>query len=74
MVHPQIDLMVLPVVGCIMSRWYLVAGILPVCTAFPTLICMLLGPSTSVSKEVLLDTFLDFVSSEEKKMTKLALV
>ena len=37
----------------------------PTCLHSITLICMLLGPSTSVSKEVLLDTFLDFVSSEE---------
>ena len=73
MVHPQIDRKIFPVIGRILSHGYLVAGILPVRIALPTLICMLLGPSTEVSKDILLDTFLDFISSEEKKTMKQAL-
>jgi len=61
MVHPQMDLGIFPIIGHILSHGYLTAGILPVRITLPTLICMLLGPTASVSKEVLLDTFLDYV-------------
>ena len=73
MIHPQTDLAVFPIIGRILSHGYLVTGILPVRIALPTLICMLLGPPASISKELLLDTFLDFVSSEERKTMQLAL-
>lgn len=74
MIHPQTDLDVFPIIGRILSHGYLVTGILPVRIALPTLICMLLGPAVSISKELLLDTFLDFVSAEERKTMQQALV
>ena len=73
MIHPQTDLAVFPTIGRILSHGYLVTGILPVRIALPTLISMLLGPAISISKEVLLDTFLDFVSAEERKTMQEAL-
>lgn len=59
------DLAFFPIIGRILSHGYLVTGILPIRIAFPTLTCMLLGPSASITKEVLLDSFLDFISCFE---------
>ena len=73
MVHPQMDLSVFPIIGQILSHGYLTTGILPVHVALPTLVCMLLGPTASVSKELLPETILDFVSAEERKVIKRAL-
>ena len=73
MIHPQTDLAVFPIVGRILSHGYLVTGILPVRIALPTLLCMLLGPASPISKELLFDTFLDFVSTEERKTMQQAL-
>jgi len=74
MIHPQMDLGIFPIIGRILSRGYLTVGILPVRITLPTLICMLLGPTASVSKEVLLDTFLDYISAEERKTIQQALL
>ena len=73
MVHPQMDLSIFPIIGCILSHGYLTTGILPVRVALPTLICMLLGPAASVSKKLLLETLVDFISAEERKVIKQAL-
>lgn len=73
MIHPQMDMSVLPVFGRILSHAYLVSGVLPIRIALPSLTCMLLGPTCSISKNVLLDTFLDFVSASERTTFKNAL-
>ena len=38
---------------------------LPIRIALPTLTCMLLGPTAVIARDVLLDTFLDYISSTE---------
>jgi len=73
MIHPQMDMSVFTIIGCILSHGYLVSGVLPVCIALPTLICMLLGPGTSVSDKILLNTFLDFISTCERSTLNSAL-
>ena len=73
MVHPQTDLTVLPIIGRILSHGYLVIGMLPTRIALPTLIHMLLGPSASVSRDILLNCFLDYISCSERSTMKLAL-
>ena len=45
-IHPQVDMALSPVMGQIISHGYLACSFLPVCVAFPTLACMLLGPTT----------------------------
>ena len=71
--HPKMDLTLFSVVGCILSHGYLVAGVLPVRVALPTSISMLLGPGTIISDTILLNTFLDFVSSCERSTLNSAL-
>ena len=57
MFPPEMDLTLFIVVGLILSHRYLVSGVLPVRIALPTLICTLLGPSTTISDSILLNMF-----------------
>jgi hypothetical protein len=66
-IHPQVDMRVLPIIGRILSHGYLTSGFLPVRIALPTLACILLGPTVGISDGVLLDTFLDWLSDYEAK-------
>jgi hypothetical protein len=72
MVHPHMDMSIYPVLGRVLSHGYLVAGHLPVRIALPTLINMLLGPKT-VSRTILLEAFLDYISATERTIFKEAL-
>ena len=65
MVHPNIDMMIFPILGRILSHSYLVTGYLPVRIVLPTLINMIMGP-TKVTQKILLDAFLDHISSVER--------
>ena len=73
MIHPQIDTSLFPIVGRILSHAYLVCGILPIRIALPSLTCMLLGPTTTITGTVLLETFLDYISASERTIFKDAL-
>ena len=73
MIHPQMDMSLFTTIGRILSHGYLVSGVLPVRIALPTLICMLLGPGSSISDEILLNTFLDFISTFERSTLNSAL-
>ena len=72
MVHPHMDTSIYPVLGRVLSHGYLVAGHLPVRSALPTLINMLLGPKP-VSSTILLEAFLDYISTTERTIFKEAL-
>ena len=72
--HPQMDMSIFPIIGRILSHGYLVAGVLPIRIALPTLTCMLLGPTAVITRDVLLDTFLDFISATERAVFKRALL
>ena len=74
MVHPQTDMSVLPILGRILSHGYLVAEFLPLRIALPTLTAMLLGPSTPIATNVVLESFLDFISNVERTTFKRALL
>ncbi len=74
MIHPQTDMSIFPIFGRILSHAYLVCGVLPIRIALPSLTCMLLGPTAVISMQVLLDTFLEYVSSSERTTFKNALV
>jgi hypothetical protein len=73
MVNPHIDMMVFPILGRILSRGFLVCGHFPVRVVLPTLIGMVLGPTTRVTSAILLDAFLDYISSIERNVFKSAL-
>ncbi len=61
-----------PVIGSVLSHGFLATGQLPDHIALPTLTALLLGPSTSVLNEVMLDTFMDFISAYKRSVFKQA--
>lgn len=69
-VHAQIDLSALPILGSVLSHGYLVAGYLPLRIAFPTLAGMLLGPGTPYQNEHLMSAFIECISSTEAALLK----
>ena len=72
MVNPHIDMKVYPILGRIVSHRYLVAGYLPVRITLPTVISILLGP-TAPTSQILLDTFLDYTSTQERGLIEEAM-
>ena len=68
-VHPGMDVSVISILGAIISH---ATRILPIRIAFPTLARFLLGPSITVSSEVLVDTFIDSLSLYEASIMKRA--
>ena len=73
MFHPEMDMSLFITLGRILSHSFLVSGVLPIRVALPTLVCMLLGPGTTVSDRIVLTTFLDFISAWERNTFKKAL-
>jgi hypothetical protein len=72
-IHPQVDMKVLPVIGRILSHGYLASGFLPVRIALPTLACILLGPTVNIPDGILLNTFPDCLSEYEAEVIREAL-
>ena len=73
MIHPQLDLTVYPIFGRIISHGYLAVGILPIRIALPSLVCMLLGPSVFIPSHVVINSFIEYVSTSERRILKDAL-
>jgi len=59
-------------VGSILPHEYLVAGILPVRITLSTLLCILLGPTTLLPQDILMNAILDFVTNDEKTTIPIA--
>ena len=72
-VHSHVDLSVLPTVGKILSHGYFVSGFFPVCIAFLTLACILLGPNCEVPPRILIDAFADSLCTFEVRIINDAL-
>ena len=70
MIHPGLDMSIFPVLGRIISHWYLACGILPVCIS---LITMVLGPGVPIPASIIVDSFTDYVSDAERTTIKAAL-
>ncbi len=62
-VHPQINLSILPKIGTAISHGYVACGVLPIRIAFPALVRFLLGLSAVVSESILCETFIDSLST-----------
>ena len=71
-IHPEMNVTIISVLGTIISRAYLVSGTLPIRIAFPTLAHCLLGPGVNVSSSVLVQTFLDSLSPHDANIIKRA--
>ena len=73
MIHPQIEMSYYPLLGRIISHGYLATGILPDRIALPTLIAIVSGPGVSISTKIMMDAFMDYISSTERRSLKQAL-
>ena len=71
--HPHVDMSVLPQVGAVLSHGYLACGFLPTRITFPALACILLGPTIEVPSEIQVEAFADSLSSFEASVIKEAL-
>ena len=67
------DMSIYAVLGSIISHGYLSTGFLPVRIAFPVLVACLKGPDTTIKDNILLDSFMDYVSSYEESVLRKAL-
>ena len=72
-VYPGTDMANLPVLGTIMSHGFLASGFLPIRVAFPVVAAILLGPSIEVPDTVIMDSFVDYISSYEGGILREAL-
>ena len=73
MIHPQLDFTAYPILGRVLSHGYLVVGVLPIRVALPSLVGMLLGPSASISTQIVTSSFIDYISASERHILKDAL-
>lgn len=68
--HPQIDMHVLPTIGRILSYGYLACNFIPLRIAFPTLLCLLFGPTTAIPDSLFVQTFPDYLSDYESSIVR----
>ena len=71
-VHPEMDTSLISTMGSIISHAYMVAGVLPVRIAFPSLSRCLLGSTVSVSSSILVEALIDSLSPHEAIIVKKA--
>ena len=71
-VHPEMDTSLISTMGSIISHAYVVAGVLPVRIAFPSLSRCLLGSTVSVSSSILVEALIDSLSPHEVIIVKKA--
>ena len=69
-VHPHMDMSIYAVLGSIISHGYLSTGCLPIRIAFPMLLACLKGPDATIKDNILLDSFMDYVSSYEESILR----
>lgn len=72
--HPHVDMTVLPSVGTVLSHGYLVSGFLPTRVIFPALAYILLGTEVEVPSAILVETLADSLSAFEASVIKNALI
>ena len=72
-VHPHMDMSVLPILGTIISHAYLVSGILPIRIAFPCLAAMILPGAGDLPDEVITEVFVQSLSFHDANVFRDAL-
>ena len=72
--HPGVDMSVLPSLGTVLSHGYLVCGFIPTRIAFPVLASIFLGSEVKIPKRILIESFAECLSSIEAGVVKNALI
>lgn len=73
-VQPGMDMHVYSQLGTILSHGFMCCGYLPVRIAFPVIAAILKGPDVIIPERVLLESFIDFLSSHESSKLRAAIV
>lgn len=69
-VHPGTDMAKLPVLGAITFHGLLSCSFLPIRLAFPIVAAVLLSPSVQLPDAIVMDSFVDYVSSYESRILR----
>ena len=69
----QVDNATCSLLGKILSHGYLTTGILPDRIALPSLILILIGHTVEVPSDIILDSFIDYISDADRMLLKSAL-
>lgn len=69
-IQAQTDMVKLPVLGAIMFHGLLSCSFLPIRLAFPIVAAVLLSPSVQLPDAIVMDTFVDYVSSYESRILR----
>ena len=72
-VHPHADMSHYRVLGSILAHGFISCGLLPNRLAFPVVACTLLGCDVVIPDAILIDSFVDYVSSYESSVFREAL-
>ena len=72
-VHPHTDLTRYKVLGYILSHGFMSCGFIPNRLAFPVLAFVLLGCSVEIPSSIIIDSFIDYVSTYESSVFRDAL-
>ena len=72
--HAISDVSVFPTLGSILSFGFPTSAILPTKIAFPTICGALLGPMTPVNTDIIMDTFIDYLSVLESSLLHKAIL
>ena len=72
-IHPHMNVALFPVLGTIISHGYISCGFLPIRISFPVLASCLKGPDTPIPDLVVLECFMDYVSTTESVVLQKAL-
>ena len=72
--HPGVDMPNMVVLGTILSHGFFSCGYLPMRLAFPVLCFTVLGPTCEIPDQVVMESFIDYISYYEGQVIKEALV
>lgn len=71
--HPSVDMGRLVILGTILSHGYMSSGFLPIRLAFPVMCSILLSPLCHVPDQMIMDSFIEFISTYEGAILRNAL-
>ncbi len=69
-ITPHSEMVVFSIIGTVLSHGFLEAGFFPVCIAFPIIACAIKGPLEEIPDDILLSSFLEYLSCYEADVVR----
>ncbi len=69
-ITPHSEMVVFSIIGTVLSHGFLEAGFLPVRVAFPIIACTIKGPLEEIPNDLLLASFIEYLSSYEADIVR----